>query len=722
MKYTSTAVTLCLCAAAFGAATVPVTVWAQVAPVRLGTSTNGIDGYSNDAHRIAVDPERNLVVFIHSQDVTIWGGGVSASGRFRVDVSLDGGATFTTDLGLLNDTESNYTTVPNAVIPRDSVSTWSLVWGSTGRNFTFARDGFVSGQARGTTSSAEVLGTSWGLRRLAGGISTFASLCEGEDGVYWGILRDTVRTAEPTFWLLQGVTAPDGDVLWAIEEEFTWNAGGPSEGEFVPFLAPSIAFSPDGTVGWVAWLGAEAGGDADKELHLMLSRSLDAGSNWTTPVEVPLATVGWDGSARSLADALLELDADATGRPTATGELDITVDGEGQVHLLLNVANAVDAFNEPWRPDTTVGHILVDVVSAGTEFSFTAHEIAFLNTHTSVWGAIPGDSFAPGNYEQGNRPHIARNLDGSAVFYAWTDSPLTLIPEVGGENVAPSLFVSGMNAHRRSVLPVTDITSTDIFWSGQFLLWSMGPVVLEDDESFRLPIVAGMSSAGSDLLSSVTWWWFGNDVSISRAALRLDDAGGDDAGDAGTSDAGTSDAGDADAGVTDAGESDAAGPDAGDADADSDADAADTTETDASSDADDFDASEGDTVTADASDADADPADAGTTDVADTTSEDDATSEDDTREDDSSEPSPDTVAPEPDASADSGADAIASEDAALVDVPMTDAGSDATSGNDDNDDVSSDSGGCATASSTNPPLSVLFGTVIALVRRRRPRH
>lgn len=646
-------------------ALVPATALAgPVTPVALGTSTDAWDGFSGGAHRIAVDAERGLVVFVHRQDVTVWGGGAFERGRLRVDVSTNGGATFATDLGPLSDTDAGSTMLPNALIPRSSSEPWSLVWAAVGVNLGFVPEGLVAGEARGTADSAEVVRDTWTLRTQAGTQLALSSLCEGADGEYWGILSSRLAREVYTLTLAHGVTDSDTGVVWSVNQSITYSAGQAPSSEWVELLSPSIAFSPDGSVGWVAWLGAQRNDDLDSELHLMVSQSLDAGATWSSPVEIPVTTFGWTGDEDTLVEALEALGPGSSGRPTASGELDLTVDADGQAHILMNVANAVDDSARPWRPDTSVGHMMVHVMSAGTALSFSAREVAFLNSHTYGWGIEFGGDFPPNTYVQGNRPQIARNADGSAVFFAWSDSPFALVGEVGGENVQPSLFVSAMNPETGAVLPAVDVTSGDVVWSGLMLLWSMGPVVLEDSGVFRLPIVAGSMQVPNDLTQPTSWWWFGNDATIARADLALDEPG-DDTGvsDAG-GDTGVPDTGD-DTGVSDAGD-DTGVSDAGD----------DTGVSDAGSD-----------VTDDADTGVTDDADAGVSDTADL----------------------DQDAATPDGGDDSG---TPGDDAALADTA-----GDSTGPGDGGDAPPAGTGGC----SATPAVGGLWFALAALVRRRSRR-
>ncbi|MEY3445238.1 MAG: hypothetical protein RLZZ519_3519, partial [Bacteroidota bacterium] len=84
-----------------------------VNPIGLGTSTNALTALRGEQNQVAVDNLTDAVAFIHRQDINVWGGAGTENGKFRYDISIDNGASFSNDIGPLQTVYTNYGRYPN---------------------------------------------------------------------------------------------------------------------------------------------------------------------------------------------------------------------------------------------------------------------------------------------------------------------------------------------------------------------------------------------------------------------------------------------------------------------------------------------------------------------------------------------------------------------------------------------------------------------------------
>ncbi|MEL7340946.1 MAG: hypothetical protein AAGM67_10700, partial [Bacteroidota bacterium] len=98
-------------------------------------------------------------------------------------------------------------------------------------------------------------------------------------------------TTQQTDWVQAAVIEPDNFLL---------------DGSNAQLSTPNIAFSPDGTIGYVAWLGDLNGGQ-DSTLSPVVVESNDGGQTWSTPIEIGLQQ--FPEISDSLQNALFVIDS-----------------------------------------------------------------------------------------------------------------------------------------------------------------------------------------------------------------------------------------------------------------------------------------------------------------------------------------------------------------------------------------------------------------------------
>jgi hypothetical protein len=505
---------LCLCAVAGPAD-------AAVRPVRMGTASNAFTSLSAAQNLVTASDALDTVVFLHYQDVNLWGGGGAESDKLRYDLSVDGGRTFTADLGPLNQIHTRPARHPNIVLanPAGNADPLAarLVWSASTLDQTPSADGHVAGVS---TIAANGQPVSTENYLFAGEPATLPrGLTPGLPGEFWSCgLTNTDFNGLNDVRLYRGAVVPDtGDVGWREHLVVTPAFGYDGTRNVA---AANIAFSPNGRIGWFAYVGdasseAQSGVEAGRRPYL--SRSGDGGVTWSAPVEVDLAALPLSGPHPTLGDWLAATFAGDPGGdpalPTTAYEADLAVDDRGHPHLLIGVGH-LDTRNER-RLDARPGHLLVDLTSDDAGATWRALRIADLNAHETRFGGASGfDPLVVGNY-----PQIARTEDGRRLFFSWTDTDVAIYGPTNGENVGPDLFIAGLRTSDEALTPPRNLTGDDLIFSGSVLLPTMAPTVLSAAGSYRLPIVMTELQIPNDERGPVNFHYLGNDAVIEEAAF-----------------------------------------------------------------------------------------------------------------------------------------------------------------------------------------------------------
>ena len=257
-------------------------------------------------------------------------------------LSLDRGASFVTDIGPLNPTYTKPSRYPQMVlqppVPGSTPYDAKLLWSSMALNAASDWDGLAAGVCSVSPAPASLT-----ENYLFGGAQySLGSLCPGQPGEFWQIanrMPTGPAVATGVFYLFKGTyNASTTDVDWMLHDSIVPNYNLSYDGT-PQALDASMAFSPDGNTGWIAFPGDLAGGH-DSVYSPILIKTTDGGDTWGPPVEVDLRSFGW------IADTLQYLWVDSlglpagSGRPTLGYELDLTVDANGNPHLFAVIGNA----------------------------------------------------------------------------------------------------------------------------------------------------------------------------------------------------------------------------------------------------------------------------------------------------------------------------------------------------------------------------------------------
>lgn len=483
-----------------------------VSPVLLGTASNVFTILRPEQNQIIAIDSLDLVAFIHRNDINVYGG---SSGNLRYDVSLDGGQTFSNDLGVMNPLLTRNARYPNIAglnLPGGSNPlNAGLVYGApTLDNANTNWDGVVVGLSdiilSGSPNSTEHYLAQGAGTHLPGG------LCQSAPGIFWMVEFEgdgTVAIGDVRIYRGEYNTTTS-DVDWVVADTLDADHYTGFDGT-ATMVGPNIAFSPDGQTGWIGWLGDIVGGQ-DSSLLPILSKTTDCGVTWSTPIEVNLNTIPW------IKDSLQTLWTDSLGNPASDGratcafDYDMTVDADGNPHLAVVICSGAE-----YAVSSALAKFLGDVTShdggATWDVSYISPVLTF---RTPAFGTNP--QVVMDNYVQ-----VARDEGGCNIFFSWADSDTALVTGNGngigfGEsiNLAPNLRIAAKNVPTGQQTYPKLISDLDLIWDGAILFPTMAPIVLSESGGWKLPIVAA-AMAGQNPVNQATFNYFGNDATISNA-------------------------------------------------------------------------------------------------------------------------------------------------------------------------------------------------------------
>jgi hypothetical protein len=487
-----------------------------VSPVTIGSAGNAFTCLRTEQTQVYANDALDMVSFIHRNNQTVYGG---SSGNLRYDVSIDGGTTFNNDIGVINPTLTFPARYPNGAIYNAAGNTNPL-------NATFvasapalngsAWDGHLDVTSSIVTSgtptvACEAYNFIGSLNYLPGG------LCEGMPGEFWvtdpewngsdingpiKLYKSTLNTGTGCFdWVDGGTITPNHNLSY----------------DGTPYIAgPNISFGPDGMTGWVAWLGDLVGG-SDSVYMPVFCKTTDGGATWGTPVEFDLNSIPW------IADSLQSLWVDSLGNPASTGraacafDYDISVDANGNPHLVVVVCSGSTSTNPAPQYSVYSGlaKFLIDATSPDGGATWNAKYISpILTFRTATFGATASTA------SMDNNPQSARSEDGNYIFFSWADSDTSLVTGnqtgVGfGEsnNIAPNLRISSLEVATGGQTYPKLVSDGDLIWEGRVLFPTMAPTVLTNGNCWNLPIVVA-EMPSNEPIDPTNFYYFGNDASI----------------------------------------------------------------------------------------------------------------------------------------------------------------------------------------------------------------
>lgn len=470
--------------------------FAQFNPIQLGSSSNIETITQTSQNQVYVDNQTNTVVFIHRQDVTLWGG---SDGQFRYDISTDNGNTFNIDIGDLQPTNSKQGRHPQITVynPNQSsnpLNTQFVFWGAT-LDPAFNFNGHVAGIGDVVTSGQPTNTENYLFNNQPTHIT--GGLCQGQPGEFWLIEADYDDIDFSGFitWTKGTYNMNTEDIDWEIPEAVNPghdNAASPD------ILLPNIAFSPDGSVGWMAF-GGDITGSTDGVYSPIFYRSLNGGDSWVGPFFLNFNNVTW-------IDDRLSQFGSGSGDYGMVHSFDLTVDANGNPHLL-TVVGHISNFEVQ---EGAYSKLLVDVTSDNLGGSFKANYVAPVLNNWGLFGTPDnnGDLFETDNFCQ-----ISRSEDGQIIFYDWIDS---VVEDGNGDYeytglIAPNLRASAYHVNDNTRTCIRKVTDLDFIWDGRALCPTVAPTVVEDNGQYKVPVVM-VEMISNDQSQPCQFHYFGNEI------------------------------------------------------------------------------------------------------------------------------------------------------------------------------------------------------------------
>jgi hypothetical protein len=481
--------------------------------VLLGSAGNVFSCVRGEQNQVVAVDSLNLLAFIHRSNPSIFGG---SSGHLRYDVSIDGGLTWSSDIGPLNTLNSNAARYPN-------ISASNFLGGSNPVNAEFvyyaatvnaganAFNGHVYGVSSVNTTGAPTATEHYAFQNqnamLPGG------LCQSARGIYWvSDIGGNGTLSNGDIYIYRGEYQPAlHDIVFVRTDTIDDNSSLTYNGD--PHLTGSnIAFSPDGETGWAAWLGDPIGG-RDSIYSPVFSKSTDCGQTWSAAMEVNINAIAW------IRDSLQSLWTDSIGNPASDGnascgfDFDLTVDNLGNPHMAVVICTGRD-----YSVSSAFAKFLADVTTPNGGATWEADYISpILTFRTQEFGTAT-------TVTMDNQVQIARDEGGCNLFFSWADSDTALLTGNGngigfGEsaNLAPNLRISAKNVASGMKTYPQLISDGDLFWEGAILFPALAPIVLNDPTGWNLPIVVAVMDAG-DPINPATFHYLGNDCHINNSA------------------------------------------------------------------------------------------------------------------------------------------------------------------------------------------------------------
>lgn len=461
----------------------------------------------------------NMVAFIHRQDITIWGGGSSENGKFRYDISTNGGATWNTDIGVLNSTYSQTSRYPNITIRNASGNTnpfnAKFVWVGATQNLSAQWDGQVNGvgnvQTTNNVSSTENYQYSGTNTNLPSG------LCEGLPDEFWMAefgWNDVSSAWNDTLTIFKGTySTGTSDVTWTKNVSVDCGSYTAANGGDPILIGPNIAFSPDGMTGWCAWLGDRPGG-LDTVVNPIMMKTTNGGVTWGTPIEVNLSQVPWiDDSLKSFWTN--QGNPISTGKPTCAFDFDITVDSAGAPHFFVCVGSASQVGGGPsaYSIFSALWKGMIDITTTNGGSTWDAKLVAPALTFRGEFGTP--DPQTGDLIDMDNQPQVSRTEDGSKVFFTWVDSDTNVVGFGESDNLAPNLRAAACRVSDGYQTCFKLITDGDIIWDGKILFPSAAPTVLSNSGVYKVPLVFAELLTNNQL-APTRFQYLGNNIQFTN--------------------------------------------------------------------------------------------------------------------------------------------------------------------------------------------------------------
>lgn len=496
----------------------------------------------------------DAVAFIYRQNISDCGGATVDNGLYRYSISTDGGFAWNNGsagisqsgitpvgcygFGPINNIATKLGRYPNFLISLpgagQTIADLKGVYVGAALDPAYPAvtdwDGMVAGLV---DNAAGVNPTSVQEEYYFGNNDQYLPyhLAERVAGEYWSVSWDYDAGGSPT---VGSVLKINKGLYDATTNKVNWTNAESIPLPFVKFLSdgatdssyarttPTIAFSPDGMTGYVAFNGDIY--DRDSVYQPIWLKTSDGGLTWGDPVEVKLREFS---EVRDLIQEFwIVVDTvnndtvpSGSGAPTTGFEHDLIVDKNGNPHFICTVANGGlnNADGTTTAPNYTIYSGLrkytldITIDSYGDpNVLFVADQVTFRGNF-GIIGAGSPDEVTADPFVQASRTE-----DGSKIFFSWVDSDTT--GNFGSsDNNDPNLFTRGLDVDNLTMTDVTNWTGDDLTWVSRAVMPKMAPIIFDDGNgNYNLPTVIMDISPNTSAASPVSFWYF-SDIDHSDA-------------------------------------------------------------------------------------------------------------------------------------------------------------------------------------------------------------
>lgn len=533
-----------------------------VTAIKVGASSNAYSFILSEQTQISAlsASDGDAISFIYRQNIADCGGQTIDNGLYRVSVSSDGGTSWnvgsagtasatSTPIGCygIGPINANYTRVsryPNFLLSlpgagatqADMIGVYTGAVLDPGYPTVEGWDGVVGGVVTGVTGASPVTAQEDYFFDNNDQFQSY-QLTERVPGEYWYVAWDyngpgAANEVGELLKINKGTyDATTQSVNWTNQKTvvmpFVRYLGAGATDSSTARTTPLIAFSPDGTTGYVSMVADVY--DRDSVFLPVFLKSTDGGVSWGDPYEVKLREFPelidliqsfWIVVDTTTGDTLPA----GNGVPTTGFDHDLTVDKNGNPHFVTIVANAGSNTADGGRtlPNYSISSALRMYVIDVTVDGFGDPNVLVMGSQATFRGSI-GLIGAGGSDETTADPWMqaSRTPDGSKVFVSWTETDTT--GDFGNnDNSNPNFITRAVDVDQLKATDVTDWTLTDATWSSRAIMPKVAPVLLDDGAgNYTLPTVIMDVSPNTTLLNPVSYWYF-SDVAYDDADFTND--------------------------------------------------------------------------------------------------------------------------------------------------------------------------------------------------------
>lgn len=470
---------------------------------KLASSYNQYSVLTEDQSCLTADQGLGMIAFTHRQCASYPKGNLpdgtgasNGSGHVQISYSLDRGLTWDTSLVVTSDgnrypSGGIYNPAGNidpqnafAVVAGPSLNNpFGADAGEWASNYAASRkvDGsyttekyvgnFFTGNSSGTP-------TYFTLRNYMQVLDNGKAYIGGSDFVYDGTNYDftAFRVLEGTF------NTSNNNYDW-VKKSFYHKFSRSSDGTSDNQSTSAMAWSEDGTVGYVVHIGRDSATDVLSPQPIVY-KSTDGGSNWDMMPIYDFSNI------QIFQDSLPNVSGENFARPYFSGiqGMDFTVDKNGNLHII-SVVKAASS-NDPDSLDYIWGYSPIFDVYTTSNSGWGAAYVGLIGTDE----VADDGGCAINTLGYNARLQASRTEDGSKVFAIWTDTQL----DGYTENCYPDIYGWAFDVETGLMTDIKSFTGTSAYQLQNYWMYVSDITFDNLDGSFSVPTTTSVAG-GSDL-------------------------------------------------------------------------------------------------------------------------------------------------------------------------------------------------------------------------------